>query len=418
MSQKIINKRSSVITEDGNPKLPSSDTLDYGEIAINYADGVETLSIKNSVNEVVEFKSKEYYEEIELVTSTALNDLNARMTDVETNKASSTHDHDDRYLKEHQDISHLATQDELNSKQDTLVSGTNIKTINNEDLIGEGNIIIPGKDVTGEIFTINETNVTAGSNAEIFNDYTNNIATGKYSHAENYQTTSKGSYSHAEGYGTLAAGAASHAEGYNTQATARYAHAEGASCIASGNNSHAEGNECKSVGHYSHAEGNFTTANGSYSHTEGNYSKTNDSATYAHAEGSYTEANATGAHAEGNHTISAAIFTHTEGMYTNASSAYQHVRGKYNEIDTNGIYNTIIGNGTSESDRRNIFTIDWDGNIATNGKVTIGDNVSITDDMDLISLKYLQNTLSNYSTTEQIQAMIDASIITALNTEV
>ena len=90
MSQKIINKRSSVITEDGKPKLPSSDAIDYGEIAINYADGVETLSIKNSANEVVEFKSKKYYEDIELVTSTALNDLNARMTDVETNKASTS----------------------------------------------------------------------------------------------------------------------------------------------------------------------------------------------------------------------------------------------------------------------------------------------------------------------------------------
>lgn len=34
------------------------------------------------------------------------------------------------YLTEHQDISNLATKDDFNSKQDTLVSGTNIKTIN------------------------------------------------------------------------------------------------------------------------------------------------------------------------------------------------------------------------------------------------------------------------------------------------
>ena len=64
MSQKIINKRSSVITEDGKPKLPSSDVLDYGEIAINYADGVETLSIKNSANEIIEFKSKDYVDNL------------------------------------------------------------------------------------------------------------------------------------------------------------------------------------------------------------------------------------------------------------------------------------------------------------------------------------------------------------------
>ena len=74
MPQKIINKRSSVITEDGKPKLPSSDTLDYGEIAINYADGVETLSIKNTSNEVVEFKSRDYVDNLvqKLITDTEL----------------------------------------------------------------------------------------------------------------------------------------------------------------------------------------------------------------------------------------------------------------------------------------------------------------------------------------------------------
>lgn len=49
----ILNKRSSVVNDDGTPKIPTSDQLQYGEIAINYADGVETLSIKNSSNEIV-----------------------------------------------------------------------------------------------------------------------------------------------------------------------------------------------------------------------------------------------------------------------------------------------------------------------------------------------------------------------------
>lgn len=46
------------------------------------------------------------------------------------------------YLTEHQDISGLATKEELNGKQNTLVSGTNIKTINSQSLLGEGNIEI------------------------------------------------------------------------------------------------------------------------------------------------------------------------------------------------------------------------------------------------------------------------------------
>lgn len=46
------------------------------------------------------------------------------------------------YLTQHQDITGLATKEELNSKQNTLVSGTNIKTINSQSLLGEGNIEI------------------------------------------------------------------------------------------------------------------------------------------------------------------------------------------------------------------------------------------------------------------------------------
>lgn len=46
------------------------------------------------------------------------------------------------YLTQHQDITGLATKEELNRKQDTLVSGTNIKTINSQSLLGEGNIEI------------------------------------------------------------------------------------------------------------------------------------------------------------------------------------------------------------------------------------------------------------------------------------
>lgn len=42
------------------------------------------------------------------------------------------------------DTSDFATKTELNAKQDTLVSGTNIKTVNNQSILGEGNIEIQG----------------------------------------------------------------------------------------------------------------------------------------------------------------------------------------------------------------------------------------------------------------------------------
>ena len=69
----------------------------------------------------------------EYVTDTELNEKNYATQDWVTEQG---------YLTEHQDISGLATKEELNGKQNTLVSGTNIKTINSQSLLGEGNIEI------------------------------------------------------------------------------------------------------------------------------------------------------------------------------------------------------------------------------------------------------------------------------------
>ena len=59
MADTVYHKRSTVVT-DNSPKLPTPEQLAYGELAINYADGYETISIKNSSNEITEFRSKEY----------------------------------------------------------------------------------------------------------------------------------------------------------------------------------------------------------------------------------------------------------------------------------------------------------------------------------------------------------------------
>lgn len=59
----------------------------------------------------------------------------------------STHNHDDRYYTE----SEVDTA--LNNKQDTLVSGTSIKTINNTSLLGSGNISIGGGGSSVDIAT-------------------------------------------------------------------------------------------------------------------------------------------------------------------------------------------------------------------------------------------------------------------------
>lgn len=87
MKNKIIHKRSSTIIE-GKAKLPTVEQLEYGELAINYANDVETIAFKNDKNEIVEIRSNKYFEKVikdnELVTSSALNNLNQRIQDVST----------------------------------------------------------------------------------------------------------------------------------------------------------------------------------------------------------------------------------------------------------------------------------------------------------------------------------------------
>ena len=56
----------SKLKTNGLPQLPSPDKLVDGEIAINYAKGVETISIKNESGSIVTFSSDNYYTEKKL----------------------------------------------------------------------------------------------------------------------------------------------------------------------------------------------------------------------------------------------------------------------------------------------------------------------------------------------------------------
>ena len=50
------------------------------------------------------------------------------------------------YIQNKPDLNQYATKEEVNGKQDTLVSGSNIKTINGQDILGSGDIVISGGD--------------------------------------------------------------------------------------------------------------------------------------------------------------------------------------------------------------------------------------------------------------------------------
>ena len=207
-----------------------------------------------------------------------------------------------------------------NTKQDTLVSGTNIKTINNESILGEGNISISGGS------SLN--NVLDG----------NAIGSARTIGAKDSEGQSLGEYAWAEGQDTIASGLRSHAEGWNTRALNDDSHAEGHNTVASGYYSHAEGLNTAASGYCSHAEGRNTTASGNT----------------------------------------------------------QHVQGKYNVRDSALAH--IVGNGSSDSNKSNAHTLDWQGNAWFAGDVYTGSTSGKNKDdgsKKLATEEYVNNLVSS-----------------------
>ena len=216
---------------------------------------------------------------------------------------------------------------------------------------------------------------------------TNTVASSDYAHAEGSGTRATANSAHAEGGGTTVSGEYAHAEGSGSTASNSAAHAEGSGTQATANSAHAEGGGTQARSYAAHAEGGGTIASGQCAHAEGG--GTIASGETAHAEGGVTTASGARSHAEGGSTTAVGVASHTEGLYTYAKNAYQHVGGMYNEYDPStansdqiGTYAEIIGNGTSDTQRSNARTLDWQGNEALAGGLTLGmgtsDEITIT----------------------------------------
>ena len=120
MAYRLLHKKSSV-----SGKTPTNSQLEYGELAINYSADAPQLHIKNSSNGIVNF-----------IDENKINNLLSAQSESIEDK-----------LK--------TIREAVIEKQDVLVSGTNIKTINNTSLLGSGNI-----------------NITTQSDAPIYNQGT------------------------------------------------------------------------------------------------------------------------------------------------------------------------------------------------------------------------------------------------------
>lgn len=239
--------------------------------------------------------------------------------------------------------------------QERLVSGTNIKTINNTSLLGSGNISIPSVWESGtgttSVKVIDSLGTADGNYSTVEGkgcvtggNYTENTLTADTA------DTSAGSYSHAEGRYTIANGSAgSHSEGNRT--------------LASGQASHAEGNQTVSVGTASHAEGSRTIASSDGAHAEG---RNTVAGAYAHAEGQMTFAEAMASHSEGRLGRALGQGSHVEGASSNIGIVINGNAGSlnYSATITNSVFAELYNSLGSS-----IFT-----QVIQNSSIAIQDN--------------------------------------------
>ena len=161
-----------------------------------------------------------------------------------------------------------------------------------------------------------------------------------------------------------------------------------------------EGNEVSGENAYAAAAfGRATKAHGLYSFVEGVSSKTE--AAGSHVEGYSCKSNpkATGSHVGGSGSEASTPYAFVHGLKlktiesdngTNSPAVF----GRYNEVDGHALFS--VGNGTSDTDRKNAFTVNDDNSI------TIGD-VNLTADE-------LNNMKSGLSEFEEYKTDITSSI--------
>lgn len=227
----------------------------------------------------------------------------------------------------------------LGEKQPTLVSGTNIKTINNESILGEGNIDIQGgggkaiEAGRGISITAGETADTVSFNLPISaGTVANSVVFGKAYDSD--------------------------LSSYSPYASSKNSFAFGSASVKVSENSFATGYLTKvqgSAGTYGNfAQGYMTTASGNR----------------CHSEGLGTSSTADASHSEGHNTTASGNYSHSEGEYVNAINVAEHSQGRYNVSnkanDTWGDSgNTLfsVGNGTADDSRHNAFEIRQNGDI-------------------------------------------------------
>jgi hypothetical protein len=179
---------------------------------------------------------------------------------------------------------------------------------------------------------------------------------------------SLGNYSFAIGQGSLSMGLGSFAIGLADTARGNYSLAMGYKTNATGRYSTAMGDLTKALGEVSTAMGIMTTASADFSTAIGSY--TNASGYGSTAIGYFVTASGNGSTAMGCNTTAFGHYSAAFGFNTKAKPWVSFVIGRWN--DTTCIWSTnwndadplfIIGNGSSNTSRKNAMTVLKNGNV-------------------------------------------------------
>lgn len=167
-----------------------------------------------------------------------------------------------------------------------------------------------------------------------------------------------GDYSITLGMNSWATNFASLALGYNSKAVGTYSIAIGANSLASGFSALTLGYNSIASGTYSIAIGANSLASGLACITFGRESRASSNSAMAFGLNSIAEAAnaiAFGANSHAKNSDTTVFAFHGTSFQDN-----QTIFGKYNAEETGAL---LIGNGTSDTNRKNIFKVDWSGNV-------------------------------------------------------
>ena len=263
---------------------------------------------------------------------------------------------------------------------------------------------------------------------EYFNDYTNNIASGDYSHAEGYNTTASGKYSHTSGYHTIADQNYMFSIGKFNKDTnndnklfvigngINNSNRNDAFVVYNNGNVYCDNTlNIKSLNLNDKLINNITYEDGGDddkvlatkyyvdNHGGGGGSGVGEKTNEHGGERFNDYVNNTGegyyTHAEGYNTHAIGDYSHSSGYNTNANSNYMTVIGKYNKISETEHYLFVVGNGTDNDNRSNALIVDINGNATIKNNLS-SNNLNITNSANINNLttSSLSSTNANITT--------------------